>query len=713
MKDIRILTGKRTVFSSDRVIEILREKQIYAQKEEVIKIVEEMRMPMQMRMHTKAALSIAGWKQGYVLDVILTAGSSIESLAAKYAAGDDRLRTAVVYAMAESGLEDFEQQVLLQTSAICREEGFEIAACMPNEAADAALLERELYERLDAGRTLGIRKTDEAKRGGGKPIYRRYKLTETASEGQGEEQREYSITLLAEEETTHQAHTISCAKGSSLLQALREQNIMPPSYCGGRGTCGKCRITVKEGSLPVTLEDQKAFTREELRNGHRLACKAVLQNDLTIRIASAKEEFAVPQNDALEGIQPGADNSYQTGDYGIAIDIGTTTLAFALADLKTGQIQNTHTAVNSQRKFGADVISRIYEAEQGRQKQLQQCIREDLWNGVEALLEKNREKVRKLHHIVIAANTVMLHLLRGYSCAGFCRQPFRAVSLKKEEITFAEAFGKPFGHSFQPKVTLLPGISPFVGADITAGLFACGIAKEEQPALFLDLGTNGEMALKIEKQLFVTSTAAGPAFEGGNIKWGMGSIPGAISKVRIRNGAAEIETIRQTPPKGICGTGVIEAAAELWTAGMIDHTGRMAGEYAKQGYPLAQTESGEWIVFTQQDIREVQMAKAAIRAGIEILCMRSGVTHAQIGRVCLAGGFGYFLNIEKMASVGILPRELAEKTTAVGNSSLRGALMHLMEQNSSVMQKMAEEAKEISLAEDKSFSELYLNYMMF
>ena len=162
----------------------------------------------------------------------------------------------------------------------------------------------------------------------------------------------------------------------------------------------------------------------------------------------------------------------------------------------------------------------------------------------------------------------------GYSCEGFARYPFRAKTLALEEYTWDEIFGSLEAFSLSPKVTLLPGISPFVGADITAGLYACRILSESQPVLFLDLGTNGEMALWKNQKLFVASTAAGPAFEGGNIKWGMGSVPGAISSVKTKDNRILVQTIGDRPPEGLCGTGVIEATAELLHLGILDRTGK-------------------------------------------------------------------------------------------------------------------------------------------
>ena len=237
--------------------------------------------------------------------------------------------------------------------------------------------------------------------------------------------------------------------------------------------------------------------------------------------------------------------------------------------------------------------------------------------------------------------------------------------------------------------------------------------KEGQISLLLDLGTNGEMALRTNTGIYVTSTAAGPAFEGGNIRWGMGSVDGAIANAKFVGGRLTVHTIGEKTPVGICGTGVIETVAELLQAGIIDANGKLIEPYFKTGYPLAENAQGEKIYLTQADIREIQMAKAAVRAGIEVLCMRAGVTFQQIEQVYLAGGFGYYLDVKKAAVIGILPQELAEKTTAAGNTALGGALQYLETPDKKALMEVVAEAGEVSLAEDEAFKERYISYMGF
>lgn len=506
---------------------------------------------------------------------------------------------------------------------------------------------------------------------------------------------------------------ITCPKGMRLLEVLQKQEIFLPAYCGGIGVCGKCRVRLIKGSLPVTAEDRFIFSEKELHMGMRLACKAIVQENIEIFIENVEESFLAVAAGEAEAKKRDKTRGCRQKDFGIAVDIGTTTLAFSLAEMQGGNIVDSITKVNSQRKFGADVISRIQASNDGKKAELLDCIKQDLLGGMEDLVKQNLLQGQKVRKIVIAGNTVMLHLLRGYSCQGFCRHPFEPEMLNMEELEFESVFGKSLLQIQQAEVTLLPGISAFVGADITAGLLSCNILEKGGTSVFLDLGTNGEMVLCAGGRIAVASAAAGPVFEGGTILWGTGSILGAISRVRICQNHCEIQTIGEQPPIGICGTGVIEVAAELLLAGLMDKTGKLIEPFFSDGYPLAQTDFGEWIVFTQKDIRKLQMAKAAIRTGIEILLLHMGILYEEIDNVYLAGGFGYFLDVAKAAAIGLLPKEWIPKTKAVGNTSLKGALSYLVTQDKKSLQKIMECAEEISLANDEYFGEFYYKNMDF
>ena len=232
--------------------------------------------------------------------------------------------------------------------------------------------------------------------------------------------------------------------------------------------------------------------------------------------------------------------------------------------------------------------------------------------------------------------------------------------------------------------------------------------------MFIDLGTNGEMGIGNKEKILVTSTAAGPAFEGGNITWGMGSVPGAICSVKLEGTEAEVKTIRDEAPQGICGTGVVETAAELVREEIVDETGALDEDYFDDGFPLAKTPDGKEIVFTQKDVREIQLAKAAVRAGVETLLLRYGIKKEEVSKVYLAGGFGYKLNTDKAIAIGMIPEEWADRIVAVGNSSLSGACKYLKDENGDkTIEKLVSISEEINLSADKEFNEFYMNEMFF
>lgn len=403
-------------------------------------------------------------------------------------------------------------------------------------------------------------------------------------------------------------------------------------------------------------------------------------------------------------------NEEESG-YDIAVDIGTTTIAMELLGKESGKILHTVTCINSQRAYGADVISRIQASSDGRKEALQACIRKDIRNGIHRLTEEAGVDLKKVERISIAENTTMGHLLMGYDCHSLGVYPFTPVNIDLIKGSFEEIFGSG---ECAAQVEILPGISTYVGGDIVSGLYACGFDQSEEISLLVDLGTNGEMALGNKDRILVTSTAAGPAFEGGNITWGTGSVEGAICSVTIRDRKAEIRTIQDKPAVGICGTGVVETAMELVKEGLVDETGLMDEEYFDDGFPLAQTEDGRTIVFTAKDVREIQLAKAAVRAGVEILLLRYGIEKEQVSRVYLAGGFGYKLDKDKAIAIGMLPGEFRDRIEAVGNSSLSGAVKYLKDaERKNTLSRLAAVSSEVNLSKDKDFNEFYMDNMMF
>ena len=456
----------------------------------------------------------------------------------------------------------------------------------------------------------------------------------------------------------------------------------------------------------------------------RLACQAFPTADCTIRLDFPDESgFEILTDNSFSGSASSTFSGYSDQEtdipeskkqdefYAIAIDIGTTTIASALAGLESRRPAAYYTTLNRQRMYGADVISRIQASSDGKMDQLRQLVREDILLCITRLTQDNAVDKDKIKKVVLAGNTTMGHLLRGYPCQTLGVFPFTPYRIEEEELDFYEMTGSDY---LDCPVTLFPGISTYVGGDIVSGLLSCGFADDEKTNLFIDLGTNGEMAVGCKGRILTTSTAAGPAFEGGNILWGTGSIQGAVSGVTIDGDDIRLKTIGSVTPVGICGTGIIEVMAELLKNNLIDETGRLDERYFQNGFPLAMTEKGEEILVTQRDIREIQLAKSAVRAGVEVLLKRFGTDYSGIDTVFLAGGFGVRIDQDKAVAIGMLPEEFRGKIRAVGNSSLNGAIRYSLDkEESGRINRIVESSTEIALASDKDFNQLYVDYMFF
>lgn len=520
------------------------------------------------------------------------------------------------------------------------------------------------------------------------------------------------------EQAAENSVVIKGRKDQTIMEILKSEGIFLSAVCAGRGTCGKCRIRVIKGDVNSSLEDRKFFSEAELAQGFRLACRAYAEGDCTITLDCGQEEgfeilsdYSADGNRDEEAANKAAPISKQKR-YGIAVDIGTTTIAMQLLDLENGETPKTYTAMNRQRAYGADVISRIEASNNGKSMELQQSIQEDLAAGITELTENGAVIPEK---IVIGANTTMVHLLMGYSCETLGVFPFTPVNLDTIHTTLGQLLGGRAGTiDKEIEIEIYAGISTYVGGDITAGLYALDFQRRDKVSVLIDLGTNGEMAVGNKDKIYVASTAAGPAFEGGNITCGTGSIPGAVCGIEIQDGKAKIQTIQNKPISGICGTGVVEITYELLKEGVIDDTGLFDGECFEEGYYLGKDAAGRPIGFYQKDVREIQLAKSAVRAGLETLLLRYGIKYKDIDSVYIAGGFGYQLDIQKAVGIGLLPKECEAKIEAVGNSCLQGARARLM--NAEAEKGIADirkAAEEIRLSNDKDFNEYYMDYMFF
>lgn len=490
----------------------------------------------------------------------------------------------------------------------------------------------------------------------------------------------------------------------TLMSTLIKERLISVDNCGGRGVCGRCRIRfINNAPIPTGIE-RNAFSPEELRQGCRLACMAKPRNDCLIEtefienrnidILTAVPEFnnseEVEKPKEIDDITQMSASVDQISQHKhiIAVDLGTTTIAMQLMELETGKIIDTYCAMNPQRVYGADVLSRIQAAGTGHADSMKESVWKVISDGVTRFAGiKYQNQPVEIGCMCIAGNTTMEHLLMGLSTEGLGKSPFTPVELGLQKCIMS-------GHNFPVYIT--PGITAFVGGDIAAGLYHCNLLpplasemaehpKETEAQLFIDLGTNGEMAIIAGERIIVTATAAGPAFEGGA-------------------GAA------------VPGSDMIKITASLLEQGSLDETGLLAAPYFDEGIDVTVPSASDHIHLTQSDIRTLQMAKAAIRAGIEILCKKIG--NLSLTRVYLAGGFGYYLDVNAAITIGLIPENLRNCTYPAGNTSLAGAfdigrdlLTGLVDET--VLIKSLQKIESINLAQEEDFERLYINYLNF
>lgn len=497
---------------------------------------------------------------------------------------------------------------------------------------------------------------------------------------------------------------------TTIMSTLLKNDLISGSFCGGRGDCGRCGIQFLEGvTMPTPLE-RSVMEPEELRRGYRLACLAKPKDDCVIKLAfadAAKIEIVSDMIDVTENDDQISQLNKQTQnqksdvmesvtekDLIIAVDLGTTTIAMQLMGMESGRVIDTYCEMNPQRRYGSDVLSRIKASCEGSKAALQKLVIEVLERGVsqfeQCLSKRTTVNETGIRVMCIAGNTTMEHLLMGHDVSSLGRSPFTPVEIGLQE------YRNP---AWNFKVWLVPGISTFVGGDIVAGLYAlellpggCGAERthnisevqdknETHAIILIDLGTNGEMAITDGTHMIVTATAAGPAFEGG---------AGA----------------------GVIGSDMIACAASLLKQRILDETGLLAEPYFTEGVTVGEPE----VRLSNKDIRDLQMAKAAVRAGIEIL--RDQMRESLIGHIYLAGGFGYYLDVEAAFSIGLLPEHMRGRVSAVGNTSLAGAFMLGRDlwrgkTNPAALEQSLSSIVSINLAEREEFERLYVRYMNF
>ena len=526
--------------------------------------------------------------------------------------------------------------------------------------------------------------------------------------------------------------SIEVTEGERLSECIRAAGLALETPCNNLGLCGKCRVKAWGDLYPP----------EDLESGFinapnvRLACLARVKGDVRIelppkdnQLKTINQGFAIevdvdsavkqvllsppektaqpylerlPYNSGSMDIyqkagkleQGGAQQVYgvvfdndlvdlgsEPGEIlGVAIDIGTTGISAYLLDLATGEILRKESCLNPQTEFGGDVLSRISYCLENSQGPDQ--LRESIIGKINELvidLTGSSSRAERVYRVVIAGNTTMQHFVLGVYPGSIARAPYRPVFLEQVDLKAKEA-----GILICPagKITLLPSASGYVGADILAGLVATAFDKKDYSAVFLDIGTNGEIVANLEGRLIATSTAAGPALEGMNISCGCRAEEGAIDTFSIDdNFDLHFTTIGDTAPVGICGSGLIDITAAMVKSKLVLASGRFNPKLDPRIEARVRDKKfylTEDIYISQTDIRQLQLAKGAIAAGVTLLLEEVGIPLEAIEEAVIAGAFGYHINPDSIREIGLLPKGFKGKINFVGNSSAEGARLALL-----------------------------------
>jgi len=569
--------------------------------------------------------------------------------------------------------------------------------------------------------------------------------------------------------------------GTTIREAAIEAGVELEGPCGGKGTCGKCRVrltrtgeevlacrtavtgdvVVEVPQLEVSLYRKSELSQKDLPVVPDPGIqKAVLQTaspSLETQVADASRLLAALGREAdfrlaalrslpgavraekglvtavLAGDQVLAVEAGDTGSrfYGLAVDIGTTTVVAVLVDLLSGETLAAASATNSQNAFGADVIARIeYAGSHPRGlSQLQHRVVQVINRLIAGLTRMTGVAAEEIYQVAVAGNTTMNHLFLGLDPAALAPSPFIPVATRFAPVAAGE-LGLAVA-SFAP-VHVLPNIAGYVGGDTAGVIIATGIDREPGIHLAVDIGTNGEMVLAVDGRLLACSAAAGPAFEGAQIRHGMRAAAGAIEGVRV-DGDVHLRVIGDVPARGICGSGLVDAVSELLRAGIIDSGGRMMTRDSARGLPAAlrdrlggdegggffvlasrEDTGGKAVVLTQKDVRELQLAKAAIRAGIEILLAEEGLTAGNIDRVLLAGAFGSYIDKAGALALGLLPPVPPERIVSVGNAAGAGARLAVLSAEARRRAvALAREVRHVELSARPDFQERFIDCLSF
>lgn len=433
-----------------------------------------------------------------------------------------------------------------------------------------------------------------------------------------------------------QGRILTCKKGENLLAVLQTAGVVISAPCGGTGRCGKCLVLVDNAWCP--------------------ACRITVERSMTVTIP-LRDEMKI----LLEGIGTRSGEKPSGNGYCLAVDIGTTTLAACLLHGKTGREVASVRMPNPQVSFGADVISRIRYAQQGGMKQLTNAIQKAVDTMSLQMCAQAGIDPEQIQLVCLVGNPAMQQLFLGINPENLARVPFLPVLTQAKYVSAKEYIPT----CPRAELMIVPDISGFVGADTVACVLATEMDRKDEITLLVDIGTNGEMVLRGGGKMVACSTAAGPALEGANISCGMSGQKGAIDHVWIENGKLCCSVIGDCNAEGICGSGLIDAVATALELGLLDGRGRIIS--AEKQLCLC-----DGVFLTQEDIRQVQMAKGAIAAGIELMAQYMEIELRDIEEVYLAGAFGTFMSPESACRIGLLPPVLLPKIKTVGNAALSG-----------------------------------------
>lgn len=485
-----------------------------------------------------------------------------------------------------------------------------------------------------------------------------------------------NVTVLMDGRET----VIPAQTGETILEALARAGIAVSAPCGGLGRCRKCAV---RATGEFACEDGARLDGQTV-----LACRTRFTGDARVRVSESKAEIL------KTGVSAGEETDGEAG-LGVSVDVGTTTLAAYLVERSTGRVLASDARLNPQRPHGADVISRLSFAIESEENAalLQREILAAIDEMTRSMLERAGRAGEEIRCRALVGNTVMMHLLGGYPARPLAFAPFTPAytALHEKELGGVR--------------TILGGcISGYVGADTLAAALACGLDERDENAMLIDIGTNGEIMLKKDGRCFACSCAAGPAFEGAHIACGTGAVAGAIDHARVENGEIVYTTIGGGEATGICGSGLIDLTAALLERGDITPMGRMAGD----------VRLSERVYLARSDIREVQLAKAAIASGIRILAEQAGAALADIEKVYLAGGFGNFIGLDSACRIGLLPAALRAKIVPVGNAAGSGSVRLLVsEQARRRAEALRQATRCVELAATPDFNDVYTDELLF